>query len=98
MTSHWYALRSKPKQEYSIYSCTCYEDVECYKSCIPVNHVNTRTQKAKSYFPGQLFVQANLKEDGKYDFPWEPDSLGLVSCSDDYAVVPDNLICCIQRG
>lgn len=97
MTSHWYALRSKPRQECSLYSYICSEDVECYYPRIRVNPVNPRSQKVKPYFPGYMFVQVNIKEEGKNRFRWTPYSLGLVRFGDEPAVVPDNLICGIQR-
>ncbi len=98
MTSHWYALRSKPRQEYSLYNYICSQDVECYYPRIRVNPVNPRSQKVKPYFPGYMFVQSDLDQVGNNRFRWLPHSLGLVCFGNVPAEVPENLIQAIKRA
>ena len=97
MTSRWYALRSKPGKEGSLYSYICSEDVECYYPCIQVNPVNPRSQKTKPYFPGYMFVQCDLDQVGNNRFRWLPHSLGLVRFGSVPAEVPENLILGIKQ-
>ncbi len=97
MTSHWYALRSKPRQEYSLYRYICSEDVECYYPRIRVNPVNPRSQKVKPYFPGYMFVYSDLGKVGLNRFRWLPHSLGLVCFDNVAAEVPENLIHSIKH-
>ena len=97
MPSQWYVLLSKPGKEPALYSYICSENVDCYYPCIQVNPVNPRSRKTKPYFPGYLFVQVNLEEEGKNRFRWTPYSLGLVRFGDEPAVVSENLVFGIQR-
>lgn len=95
--TRWYALRSKPGKEGSLYSYICSEDVECYYPCIQVNPVNPRSQKIKPYFPGYMFVQSDLDQEGNNRFRWLPHSLGLVRYGNVPAEVPENLISAIKK-
>ena len=97
MTSRWYALRSKPRQEYSLYNYISSQDVECYYPRIRVNPVNPRSQKIKPYFPGYMFVHSNLSIEGTNRFRWLPHSLGLVCFGKVPAEVPENLILGIKQ-
>ena len=97
MSRSWYALRSKPRKERSLYSYVTAEDIECYYPCLEVNPVNPRSRKTKPYFPGYLFVQVDLEEVGRNRFRWTPNSLGLVRFGGEPAQVPENLIRGIRR-
>jgi len=98
MTSRWYALRSKSRQEYSLYSYICSQDVECYYPRIRVNPVNPRSQKVKPYFPGYMFVHFNLSKEGANRFRWLPHSLGLVCLGKLPTEVPEHLINAIKQA
>lgn len=97
MTKCWYALRSKPRKERALYLYICTEDVKCFYPRLKVNPVNPRSRKVKPYFPGYMFVQTDLEEEGRNRFRWIPHSLGLVRFGDVPAVVPENLIHGIRR-
>jgi transcriptional antiterminator RfaH len=62
-----------------------------------VKPVNPRARKLVPYFPGYMFLQADLGARGASAFRWMPHSLGLVSFGDEPASVPDALILAIQR-
>jgi transcription antitermination factor NusG len=62
-----------------------------------VQPVNPRSRKVRPYFPGYLFVRADLGEVGISTFQWMPHSLGLVSFGGEPAIVPENLIHAIRQ-
>jgi transcriptional antiterminator RfaH len=92
MTSHWYALRSKPRKEDVVWRQVLSHGFETFYPRLRVHPVNPRSRKMKPYFPGYLFVYADLEEVGKSLFQWMPHSLGLVSFGGEPASVPPNLI------
>lgn len=92
MTLFWYALRTKPHKELAVYRQLNAEQVTVYFPRVHVKPVNPRAAKIRPYFPGYMFVQANLKEMGQNAFAWTPGTHGLVSFGGVPAVVPENLI------
>lgn len=61
----------------------------------PTLHVqpkNPRSAKVKPYFPGYLFVKADLDHMGINAFSWVHGTHGLVSFGDIPAIVPGSLI------
>jgi transcriptional antiterminator RfaH len=93
----WYALRSKPNREEAL----CREvDSRGYLTFYPrlqVRPANPRARKIRPYFPGYLFVQANLLQVGLSIFSWLPYSRGLVCFGGEPAEVPEVLIQGIRR-
>ena len=51
----------------------------------------------RAYFPGYMFVQADLEQTGLSLFQWMPHAIGLVTFGDEAAIVPDHLIGALQR-
>ena len=92
VTSKWYVLRSKPRKEEVLWEYVCSKEVECFYPRVRVNPVNPRARKVKPYFPGYMFIKADLEETGRSAFRWMPHSLGLVRFDDEPAPVPTNLI------
>ena len=92
MTLHWYALRTKPRQEEIVWQQIRNQEIENYYPRVRVHPVNPRARKVKAYFPGYLFIRVNLEETGISAFQWMPHTLGLVSFGGEPAAVPDNLI------
>jgi transcriptional antiterminator RfaH len=97
MAKHWHALRSHPNKELLLWQQVRANGIEVFYPCIRVQPVNPRSRKLRSYFPGYLFIQADLEEVGISLFQWMPYSSGLVTFGGDPAVVPDNLIHGIQE-
>ena len=97
MPIHWYVLRSKPRKEWPLWQYAKSRGVECFFPRIQVNPVNPRARKVKPYFPGYMFVKADLEEIGYSIFQWMPHSLGLVEFDGDPAPVPDGLVQGIHR-
>jgi transcriptional antiterminator RfaH len=92
MSGNWYALRSKPRKEEVVWRQVLSHDLEAFYPRLRVHPVNPRSRKLKPYFPGYLFVYADLEEVGHSLFQWMPHSLGLVSFGGEPASVPPNLI------
>lgn len=97
MTLIWYALRCKPRKEEVVWKQVRELDYEVFYPRLRVNPVNPRASKFRPYFPGYLFVRANLDEVGISAFQWMPHTLGLVSFGGIPALVPDHLIHAIRQ-
>jgi transcriptional antiterminator RfaH len=92
MGHYWYALRSKPRKEEVVYRQVRMQGFDAFLPRLRVNPVNPRSRKYLPYFPGYLFVQADLDTVGRSVFQWMPHAMGLVEFGGEPANVPDNLI------
>jgi transcription antitermination factor NusG len=97
MAHYWYALRSKPRKEDVVWRQVHNGGFETFYPRLRVNPVNPRSKKIKPYFPGYLFVYADLDEVGLSVFRWMPHAIGLVSFGGEPAAVPENLIHAIRK-
>ncbi len=92
MAEHWYVLRTKPKKERFVHQQLVARDVPLYFPSVRVKPVNPRASKIRPYFPGYLFVRADLAQEGRNAFNWLPGTIGLVQFGGEPAAVPDNLV------
>ena len=97
MPQLWYALRSKPRKEDVVWRQVILQGFEVFYPRLRVNPVNPRSRKVKPYFPGYLFVNADLVDVGLSVFQWMPHSLGIVKFGDEPAHVPENLIHALRK-
>jgi transcription antitermination factor NusG len=97
MALHWYALRSKPRKEDVVWKQVRERGFEVFYPRLRVNPVNPRSRKYKPYFPGYIFVRADIDSVGMSAFQWLPHSTGLVCFGGEPSHVPDNLIFAIQQ-
>lgn len=97
MSLHWYVLRVKPHKERAVYQVLQSREVGVYFPVLHVKPVNPRAARERPYFPGYIFVQADLDEIGANALNWVPGTHGLVTFGDIPAVVPPNLIFEIKR-
>ncbi len=97
MTVAWYALRSKPNMEDALWREARARGFEVYYPRSRVHPVNPRARKVKPYFPGYMFVQADIDVVGYSTFAWMPYSHGLVLCGSDPSPVPEVLINGLRR-
>ena len=97
MATLWYALRSKPRKEETLWRQLRARDVEVFYPQIKVQPVNPRARKVRPYFPGYMFVHTDLDEVGLSTFQWMPHAIGLVTFGGEPAHVPDALIHAIRR-
>jgi transcription antitermination factor NusG len=97
MTIAWYVLRSKPNKESFLWGQVQAHQMEVFYPWIRAKAVNPRARKTKPYFPGYLFVRADLDEVPNSFWRWLPGSQGLVSFQEIPALVPDAMIAAIRR-
>jgi transcriptional antiterminator RfaH len=92
MSVHWYALRSKSRKEDVVWRQLREQGVEVFYPRLRVHTVNPRARQVRPYFPGYLFVQADLEATGLSFFQWLPHAVGLVTFGGEPSAVPENLI------
>jgi len=97
MANNWYALRSKPRKEEVVWRQVRTQGFEAFYPRLKVNPVNPRSRKVRPYFPGYLFVSADLDEVGVSVFQWMPHAIGLVAFGGEPAAVPDSLINALRK-
>jgi transcriptional antiterminator RfaH len=97
MTNQWYALRSKPRKEDTVWQQLNSRGIESFYPRMRVHPVNPRSKKVKPYFPGYIFVKIDLEDMGITTFRWMPHTLGLVSFGGEPAQVPENLIYALEK-
>jgi transcription antitermination factor NusG len=97
MSRHWYALKSHPHKEDLLMHQAETRGFEVFYPRIRVHPVNPRSHKIRPYFPGYLFIQADIAETGTSVFQWMPYATGLVSFGGEPSIVPDNLIGAIRQ-
>lgn len=97
MSIHWYALRTKPHKERFVYQQLHSRDEVVYFPALRVKPKNPRAARIRPYFPGYLFVQADLDAVGQNAFSWLPGVQGLVAFGGTAAVVPEHLIQELQQ-
>ena len=97
MNENWYALRIKPHKERAVNQRLQHWDIQTYLPMVHVKPKNPRAAKEKPYFPGYLFVYADLENVGANTMNWMPGAIGLVSFGGVPATVPGNLIHELQQ-
>ena len=97
MNELWYAMRSKPRKEDFLWSQLQAHDIECFFPRTRVKTVNPRARKVRPYFPGYVFVYADLDKVGLSTLQWMPGAGGLVAFDGQPASVPENLINAIRN-
>ncbi|MEW6403009.1 MAG: transcription termination/antitermination NusG family protein [Chloroflexota bacterium] len=97
MSTHWYALHSKPMKEDLLWEQLSLHQIESYYPRIRVKPVNPRSRKIKPYFPGYVFACVDLERTNLSVLQWMPGSTGIVAFDGTPATVPDNLIDAIRR-
>lgn len=96
MKPAWYVLRSKPQKELFVHDQLRARGFEVFYPYLKIKPVNPRSRTTKPYFPGYLFVHADLAAEGFSAFQWVPGTVGLVSLSGVPTSVPDELVNAIR--
>lgn len=94
---NWYALRSKSRKEDVVWRQLHDQGMEVFFPRLRVHTVNPRARQLRPYFPGYLFIQADLDTTGLSYFQWLPHAVGLVTFGGEPSVVPENLIYAIRQ-
>lgn len=89
MAERWYVLRSKPHKEVVVWKQVQSQGLETY---FPRLQQKSARGRVKPYFPGYLFVRADLDDVGQSALQWMPHTLGLVSFGSIPAPVPADMI------
>jgi transcription antitermination factor NusG len=97
MGLNWYALHSHSNKEELLWRQVEAHGIEVFYPRIRVNPVNPRARKIKPYFPGYLFIKADLEAVGASLFNWMPYATGLISFGGEPSVVSETLIQAIQQ-
>jgi transcriptional antiterminator RfaH len=93
----WYVAHSKPRNEELLWKQYCIRNIEAYCPYVKIHPVNPRARKVQPYFPGYLFVHADLELSGLSMLERVPGSVGLVSFGDEPAFIPDSLVQAIKQ-
>jgi len=93
----WYILHSKPNKEEFVLQQLSIHNIDVYYPYIRVQPVNPRSRKTRPYFPGYLFVNADLDTVGTTVLKWIPGAIGLVDFGGELASVPDDLLQTIRQ-
>jgi transcription antitermination factor NusG len=97
MPLSWYVIHSHPNKEELLWEQIRARGFECFYPRVRVHPVNPRARKIKAYFPGYLFVRADLMTAGVSVFQWMPFATGLVSFGGEPSTVPDSLVSGIRQ-
>jgi transcription antitermination factor NusG len=90
-------MRSKPNKEEFLAAQLVAHGLKAYHPRIRVQTVNPRARKVRSYFPGYLFVHADLDALNASTLQWIPGAARLVSYGGEPASVPEALLTAIRR-
>ncbi len=88
---HWYVMHSKPQKELFLCRQLCLNQVESYLPLIhKFDHFGMSSTRA--FFPGYLFVRADIALCGISQLLWIPGSKGIVCFGGEPASVTDSFI------
>lgn len=93
----WYALRVKPHKERFVRRLLEDQGTTVYFPALRVKPVNPRAATVRPYFPGYIFVQADLEQEGQDAYRWLPGVHGLVAFGGAPAVVQEALIVALRQ-
>ncbi len=97
MTATWYVLHSKPRKEEFLCDQLLARNLEAFCPEVRVQPANPRARKTRPYFPGYVFVQADLQDVKMSSMAWMPGATGFVAFDGAPADVPENLVHAIRR-
>jgi transcription antitermination factor NusG len=97
MTTHWYAVHCHTHKEAFVVQQLEMHGFTVFYPHLQVQPANPRSRAVRPYFPGYVFVQANIAEVGISRFQYLPHALGLVSFGGVPAEVPAPLLRAIAQ-
>ena len=93
----WYVLHSKPHKEELLAEQLELRRIETFAPRIRVQVINPRARKVRAYFPGYIFIHADVEKLGVSTLHFVPGSAGLIAFGGEPAFVPDGLIHAIRQ-
>jgi len=97
LTKSWYVVHSHPNREDLLWQQLLAREIEVFYPRIRANPVNPRSRKIKPYFPGYLFVCADLEQLGLSTLQWMPYATGLVMFGGEPSALPENIVQLIRQ-
>lgn len=95
--SEWYAVQTQPHKEFLVHRALgTTVGVQSYLPTLHVKPINPRARKRRPFFPGYLFVQANLEEVGLSVIQWTPGVTRVLGYDDVPVAIPEHVIAAIQ--
>jgi transcription antitermination factor NusG len=96
--SEWYAVQTQPHKEFLVdRALDAKPGLETYLPMLRVKPVNPRARKRRPFFPGYLFVQADLDEVGLPAIQWTPGVTRVLGYDDVPVPIPAHLIAEIRK-
>ena len=92
----WYALHCKPRREQVVYEQLLVQAIEAFFPCTPSRNTRKHKSRMEAYFPGYIFVHADLEQIGTSSLQWLPGVMGIVTFGGIPGHVPDSLINAIR--
>jgi len=93
----WYALQCRPRKEDTVARQVESRGLTVFAPRLRVQPINPRARTLKPYFPGYIFVQADLTTVGVSYFQHLPHAVGLIRVDSQPVDVPVDLISVIQH-
>jgi transcription antitermination factor NusG len=94
----WYAVQTQPNRErLAQEALQTLAGVDTYLPMLQVKPVNPRARKRRPFFPGYLFVLADLQEVGLSALQWQPGVTRVVGAGDKPVPIPERVIAEIRR-
>ncbi len=93
----WYVIHSKPHKETQIDVYLKTRGLETFCPMIAARPANPRAARTRPYFPGYVFVRADLQAIGLNTLQWMPGAVGVVQFGGQPAAVPDAIIAQVRR-
>jgi transcriptional antiterminator RfaH len=89
----WYAAQTKPHKEFMVRDALAHtESVQAFLPVLRVNPVNPRARKIRPFFPGYLFLRADLDEVGISAVQWTPGLVRILGTEGQPHPIPDHVI------
>jgi len=97
MEAAWYVLHSKPRKEEFLLDQLGSHGFEAYCPMVRVTPVNPRARTVRPYFPGYVFLRADLTHAKASSLQWMPGATGFVSFDGQPARVPEGLVPALRQ-
>lgn len=96
--TQWYAVQTQPHKEFLVdRALGAVVGIEAYLPVLQVEPINPRARKRRPFFPGYLFVQADLEEVGLSAIQWAPGVVRVLGCDEVPIPIPEHVIAEIQQ-
>jgi transcriptional antiterminator RfaH len=93
LTKKWYAIQTKPHSEFlASRVLDAVPEVRAFLPTLRVNPVNPRAHKVRPFFPGYLFVCADLDQVGTSAIQWSAGVTRIVGNGETPLSIPERVI------